>query len=277
MQDFDTYWDYSNPKSTEEKFREILLSNDVQDPNYRAELSTQLARTMGMQRKFTEAHNLLNQITPDIIANDPQVACRLSLERGRLYNSNNEKPQAIEHFIKAAEIAQVNHFDFYLVDAYHMLGIATKAEDSLEWNEKAITAAESATEARAKNWLGALYNNTGWTYLDMKEYEKAADLFHKCLYWNEDKKKTAAVRIAKYSIAKCYRLLNRNEEALFILTEIVGDDDGYIHEELAENYVVINEPELAKEHFKMAYDLLSSDIWLQANEKSRIDRWQSFL
>lgn len=69
-----------------------------------------------------------------------------------------------------------------------MLGIVAKAEDSLSWNEKAIEAAENAKEERAKNWLGSLYNNTGWTYFDMKQYDKAISLFEKCMYWNIDKK-----------------------------------------------------------------------------------------
>ncbi len=274
MQDFDAYWNYSDSKATEEKFREILSS--AQDINYIAELKTQIARTLGLQRKFEDGHLLLSEIENDLIQNNPQIATRYYLEKGRLYNSNNEKADAIKMFEKATDIANKNELDFYHLDALHMLGIATTDEVSLAWNEKAIDTAEKAKEERAKNWLGSLYNNTGWTYFDMKNYEKATALFHKCLFWNIDKQRDANARIAKYSIAKCKRMMQKNDEALFILHEIEGvGDDGYIYEELAENYLVKNELEKSKTYFQKTYELLHTDIWLQANEKERIDRWKA--
>ena len=55
-----------------------------------------------------------------------------------------------------------------------------------------------------------------------------------------------------------------------------GDaDDGYIYEELAENYLVKNELEKSKTYFQKTYELLHTDIWLQANEKERIERWKA--
>ena len=65
MQDFDALWNYSEPKATEEKFREILAN--TQDINYIAELKTQIARTLGLQRKFDDGHILLSEIENDII------------------------------------------------------------------------------------------------------------------------------------------------------------------------------------------------------------------
>ena len=273
MQDFDAFWNYSDPKAIEEKFRGILAS--AQDKNYIAELKTQIARTLGLQRKFEDGHLLLSEIEDDFIQNNPQIATRYYLEKGRLYNSNNEKADAVNMFEKSRDIANKNGLAFYHIDALHMLGIATVDDISLAWNEKAIEAAEKAKEERAKNWLGSLYNNTGWTYFDMKSYEKAERLFHKCLYWNIDKQRDANARIAKYSIAKCKRMMQKHDEALFILHEIEGDgDDGYICEELAENYLVKNIPEKSKTYFQKTYELLHTDIWLQANEKERIERWR---
>ncbi len=278
MQDFDAFWNYADPNTTEIKFREVLNSADTKDELYIAELKTQIARTLGLQRKFEDGHSILNEIDNVLIDENAQLATRYFLEKGRLHNSNNEKELAYEEFMKASECARLNQFGFYQVDALHMLGIVAKAEDSLSWNEKAITAAETATEARAKNWLGSLYNNTGWTYFDMKQYDKAIDLFQKCLFWNIDKNRMEAARIAKYSIAKSYRMQGKHNEALFILDEIAaGEPDGYIHEELAENYLATNDLQQAKENFQLTYDLLSEDIWLKANEQERIARWESFI
>ncbi len=278
MRDFDAFWNYADPASTEEKFRSVLANSPDEDEFYLAELKTQIARTLGLQRKFEEGHAMLSQIDEVLISQNVIVSTRYYLEKGRLYNSNKQLEEAIQAFKKASEIARINNLDNYYVDALHMLGIAFKGNESLQWNEKAIEAAENAEDTRAKNWLGSLYNNTAWTYFDMKEYDKAVSLFEKCLAWNILKERDGAIRIAKYSIAKCYRMLHRVEEALFILDEIVvGEEDGYIYEEFAENYFIQNETALAKEYFQKTYDLLASDIWIQANEPERIARWKSFI
>ena len=51
------------------------------------ELLTQIARAMGLQMRFDEAHALLDDaqalLTPDM----PQAAVRVALERGRLINT----------------------------------------------------------------------------------------------------------------------------------------------------------------------------------------------
>lgn len=278
MRDFDAFWNYADPATTEEKFRSVLANSPDEDECYLAELKTQIARTLGLQRKFEEGHAMLAQIEEGVISQNAIVSTRYYLEKGRLYNSNKQVEEAIEAFKKASEIANSHKLDYYYVDALHMLGIAYKGNESLHWNEKAIEAAENTEDARTKNWLGSLYNNTAWTYFDMKEYDKALSLFEKCLAWNILKERDGAIRIAKYSIAKCYRMLHRVEEALFILDEIVvGEEDGYIYEEFAENYFIQNERALAKEYFQKTYDLLASDIWIQANEPERIARWKSFI
>ena len=35
----------------------------------------------------------------------------------------------------------------------------------------------------AKKWLGSLYNNIGWTYHDLQQYEAALAIFQKALVW----------------------------------------------------------------------------------------------
>jgi len=278
MRDFDAFWNYADPASTEEKFRSVLANSPDEDEFYTAELKTQIARTLGLQRKFEEGHALLAQIDEDLISQNAIISTRYYLEKGRLYNSNKQLVEAIQSFKRASEIASINKLDNYYVDALHMLGIAFKGSESIHWNEKAIEAAEYADDIRAKNWLGSLYNNTAWTYFDMNEYNKAVSLFEKCLAWNTQKERTVAIRIAKYSIAKCYRMLNRIEEALFVLDEIIdGDEDGYIYEEFAENYLLQQENKLAKKYFQKTFDLLANDIWIQANEPERIARWKSFI
>src|SRR5690606_19946505 len=57
LPDFDALWDYSQPAATETKFREILpLAQESGDLSYRLQLETQIARALGLQQKFDEAH-----------------------------------------------------------------------------------------------------------------------------------------------------------------------------------------------------------------------------
>ena len=73
-----------------------------------------------------------------------------------------------------------------------MLGIAEEGDKSLEWNRKAIAMAEAAAEERARGWLGALYNNTAWTYHDMGAFDTALDLFQRALVFRESRAKITA-------------------------------------------------------------------------------------
>ena len=48
--------------------------------------------------------------------------------------------------------------------------------------------------------------------------------------------------------------------------------DGYVFEELAELYLLKGNKELAKINFKMAYEELSKDGWINANQPERLTR-----
>lgn len=64
MRDFDKLWDYNHADDTERKFRSLLVEvQNTADLDYTAELLTQIARTLGLQRKFDEAHEILNQVS----------------------------------------------------------------------------------------------------------------------------------------------------------------------------------------------------------------------
>ena len=166
---FDSLWNFNDPAATESKFRELLPKlEEAGDVGHAAELMTQIARAQGLQRRFTEAHGTLDQADAMIqpAMKTPQV--RSLLERGRVLNSSGKAGESVPLFKEALRLAQTSGFEFYAVDAFHMLGIVTRADESLRWNEEAIRMSEAAQEPRARRWLGPLYNNTGWTYFEMQ-------------------------------------------------------------------------------------------------------------
>ena len=175
--------------------------------------------------------------------------------------------------------------DVLAVDAAHMLGIATTGETSLRWNERAVQMAEVSDNPRAKGWLGALYNNIGWTYHDMGKYDVALDYFERDLAWYQERKLENQTRIAKWSIAKMHRLLGdpakAYEEQRAILAEIEAkkiDPDGYVFEELGECLIAMDRDEEEwKPYIQKAYELLSKDPWSVANESKKHERLKQLL
>jgi tetratricopeptide (TPR) repeat protein len=280
LPDFDALWDYQNPEETEIKFRELIpLAKESGDLSYYAQLLTQIARTEGLQHKFEDAHETLDTalslLTDDLIL----AKVRYLLERGRVYNSSGYPDKAREFFLDAWELGASLDEDFHTIDAIHMLQIVDPPEKQLKWANMSIEMAEKSTEEKAKNWLGSLYNNTGWTYFDLGEYENALEMFEKSLKWEEERGHEYWAIIAKWSIAKTYRFLGRIEEALDIqkaiekeLEEKGYDPDGYVYEELGECLLLLGEKEEAKKYFKLAFDILSKDEWLKTNKPERIER-----
>ena len=63
LPNFDSLWNYGDPKGTEEKFRSLLdEAKSSGDNSYYAQLLSQIARTQGLQRKFAEAHKTLDTV-----------------------------------------------------------------------------------------------------------------------------------------------------------------------------------------------------------------------
>ena len=106
-----------------------------------------------------------------------------------------------------------------------MLGICETEDASVMWNNKAMAAAEASDDARAQGWLGALYNNMGWTHHDSGEYERALEFFEKGLAWRKDRNDQQATRIAQWTVARAMRSLNRTAEALSMQQSLLEEHE----------------------------------------------------
>lgn len=277
---FDKLWDYGNPEQTEKEFRKILPEVEAtKDKSAYLQLLTQIARTLGLQMKFEDAHKVLDEVEPQLSADMVLPKIRYYLERGRTFNSSKKFNEAEEMFIKAYELALESNEDFYTVDAAHMLGIVKKGEESLKWNKTAIDIAEKSADPRANGWLGSLYNNTGWTYFDMNEFNKALDIFEKNVVWHTNKGSKNPLIIAKWCVAKTLRVQGKVDDALSRQISLLKEaedmginDNGYTFEELGECYLLKGNKEESAKNFRKAYDELSKDIWLAEYEKDRLER-----
>jgi tetratricopeptide (TPR) repeat protein len=276
--DIDSLWDYSDPAASEERFRAILpAARESGDDGYLAELLTQVARTYSLRGRFEECHRTLDEAAP-LSSGSPRARIRLLLERGRAYNSAGDPAMASGYFRRAWDLATEQGEQYHAADAAHMLGISEPSDRQLEWDLRALDLAESTDEERTRSWLGPLYNNIGWTYHDLGQYEAALDYFARSLAFRRSQSQPRETRIAAWTVARALRSLGINEEALALqqenlrTAEEAGDPDGYIQEEIGECLLNLGRARDAAPHFARAHALLSQDQWLAEHEPERLAR-----
>ncbi|MBL8056855.1 MAG: tetratricopeptide repeat protein [Anaerolineales bacterium] len=276
--DFDALWNYDQPAETEARFQ-ALLPETAAAPARRAELLTQIARAQGLQRRFAEAHQTLDEVDRALTAEMRRARVRCLLERGRVFNSSRQPERAVPLFRAAWEQAQAADEAGLAVDAAHMLGIAAPTPDEqLAWNQRALDLAERSPDPAVQHWRGPLYNNLGWTYHDRGEYTRALELFERAVAWRAAQNQPRPTRIARWCVARALRSLGRltealaGQQALLAEAEAAGEPDGYIYEELAECLLALGRPEAARPYFAQAHALLAQEAWLAEAEPARLER-----
>lgn len=272
--DIDSFWEYSDPAASEERFRIALESASGDE---RLELLTQIARTYGLRGKFDEAHEILDGVEEQLYDAGPRPRTRYLLERGRSYNSSGKKERARDLFVEAWELALESKQEGLAVDAAHMVAITFSGEpEALAWNRRGLDLARPSQDPKARALIPAMLNNSAWDLFEMERFNDALPLFEEALVEWVGRGKVKQIMVAKWSVARCLRALGRNEEALAILRDLesehieLGSVDGYVFEEIAENLAVLGKMDEAKPYFGRAFDELSKDDWLLENEASRL-------
>jgi tetratricopeptide (TPR) repeat protein len=267
--DLQALWDFDQPATSEQRFRAALREATGADALV---LRTQLARALGLQRRFDDAAAELAAVAA---ADDPTPLVRVyhDLERGRLLNSRGDREAAQPLFESALAEAERAGLDHLAVDAAHMLAIVELPEAQIPWARRALAIAEASTDPRARAWVGSVTHNLGWTLHNLGRYDEALPLWERALAFREQQGDPESVRIARWTIARGLRSLGRHEEALAIQRELAtGPDDGYVDEELGELLLALDRPDEARPHFARAHAALSTDPWLVEGEPDRLRR-----
>jgi tetratricopeptide (TPR) repeat protein len=211
LPEFDSLWNYDDPAGTEAKFRELLpkaqAAGDSGLPGGTADADCTYTGTSAeiYRRKCDPRSGRCFDSDRPSGSGNADCASASLLERGRVLNSSKKSEESIRYFEDALKFAENAGLEFYAVDAAHMLGIAAKGEESLRWNEEAIRMSEAARDPRARRWLGPLYNNTGWTYFDMRRYDDALKMFPKGSCLSHSLRNKVEIGIARWSAAKVLR------------------------------------------------------------------------
>ena len=274
--DIDSFWEYSDPALSEERFEKALESAGDDE---RLELLTQIARTYGLRGQFDEAQERLDEIEKQLDAAGPRPKVRYLLERGRTFNSSGQKEKARQLFVQAWELAGAEQMEGLGVDAAHMVAITfAGSPEALAWNQRGLEIARDSQDAKARALIPAMLNNNAWDLFDMARYDEALPLFEETLAEWKAREKTQQIQIAKWSLARCLRALERYEEALAIQRELeaehvaLGSVDGYVFEEIAENLAALDDVEEARRYYAQAYEALKKDDWFVENEADRLAR-----
>lgn len=272
--DIDEFWEYSDPAASETRFRAAL---DSARGDLRLELLTQIARTFSLRSRFEEAHGVLNDVERQLTGAGARPNVRYLLERGRTFNSKGEKDKARELFIRAWDQAREAQLEGLAVDAAHMVAITySGSADAIDWNQRGLAIARGSRDPKAKGLIPAMLNNSAWDLHQMERFEEALSLFEEAQVEWTARGKPERIQIAKWSVARCFRSLERYDEALEIQRALeaehkeAGTTDGYVFEEIAENLALMGRNEEARPYFELAYLDLGKDEWFVKNEPERL-------
>ena len=204
----DRLWNFDDPAASEMRLR--AAASEAGSAVIAAELTTQVARALGLQDRFDQADALLDDL-PAPAAAHPAVAVRVDLERGRLRNSAGSPAPAAVLFRRALDAALAANLEFLAADAAHMLAIAEpdRAED---WTAQGLAIAEASIDPRCRRWAGSLHNNLGWTRQDAGDLAGALAEFEAALSAYRRHGTAEQVGFAQQAIEQC-RAAMRDAEA----------------------------------------------------------------
>jgi tetratricopeptide (TPR) repeat protein len=255
-------WDFDDLDGSEARLRE-QLAHETSDLG-RAEVLTQLARVEGLRGSFEEGDALLDEAAR-LASGAASVDARVDLERGRLRRSSGE-PEAARPLFESAYACALDTEQYFLAaDAAHMVALVAGGRDGVvAWTNRGLEIATA--HDGASYWAASLLNNLGWEHYDAGELDSALDAFERALAARErDPENTGAIEIALYSVGKTLRALGRSAEAVPLLERALASayardhEDGWLHEELAEEYAALGRETEASAQARLAIPMLERD------------------
>ena len=203
-------WDFDDPAGSETR---LLAASATATPVDRLVLLTQVARAVGLQQRYDEAHQLLDDVLDDAHADDDEVGTRVLLERGRLTRSAGSPVEAAPLFESAERTAKAAGLQSLRIDALHMRALVADPDVRRALETEALALARSASEPRARNWDASLLNNLGMGLADAGDFTGALGQFEEALTARRRIGEEAEIRVARWMVAWALRNLGRTAEA----------------------------------------------------------------
>jgi len=243
------------------------------------EAYSQIARCYLAMSKKEEGRPWLDKAAGIADVNDPSGWSRFLGVRGRYeWKDAAEAESAVAPEASTAENTFKEMYEYCMehkihnraIDAANMVSITAKIEDRVEWGLKGIAAAE---DGELENWLAPLWNNLGWTYDDLGQYDKSIEALMKAREYHYKNGKEMPMLIADWSVGHAYRMNGQLDSALTWINGVFEkaskfyEDNpqpenaewvGFSHRELGEIAMAQVDETTALDHFKQAYEHLTT-------------------
>lgn len=272
-------WNFADPAASEAAFRAALAT--PRDRDDVLILQTQIARTFSLRSRFEEAHALLDAVEPQLATGGAEPRVRYLLERGRAFRSAGQVERSRPLFEDAVTAAASAHLDGLHIDALHMVALVLPAPaEQLRANERALAAALASPDPAARRWEASLANNIGMSLHELGRDEEALASFQRALAARQRLGQDRETRVARWMIDWTLRLLKRHDEALADLGRLeaelaaVGEADGFVFEEIAENLESLGRHGEAGPYFAKAHRQLAADTSPERVDDGRLGRLQ---
>lgn len=225
-------WDFDDPVGSERRFR-ALAETGPREAAIHA--WTQVARALGLQERYDEAHAVLDTLE----TRSTECDVRICLERGRLFRSVGEGSAALPRFHHAARAAEAAGLEELHVDALHMLALVVPPADRLPAQHTALSAARGAKDPAARDWDATLLNNIGVQQAELGDHAGALASFEGALAARERIGDAPRTRVARFMVGWALRNMGDEQGALELQRALkadldaLGERDAYVEDELA--------------------------------------------
>jgi tetratricopeptide (TPR) repeat protein len=186
---------------------EALASNDA--PVY-VQAAARRARTLLLADRPDEGRAWLERARERADATEPLGWSRYLGVRGRFEWKGGDNATATSTFREMFDYCERHELWERAVDAAHMIALTGNPNEKLEWAQKGI---EMAEKGELTGWLGPLWNNLGWDYVDAGRYAEALDALRKAREYHYEGEAELPKLIADYSVAHATRLTGALDEA----------------------------------------------------------------
>lgn len=168
------------------------------------------ARSFLIRERGEEGMPWLKRARERADADDPLGWSRYLAVRGRFEWHDEDNETATATFREMFDFCERQELWERAVDAAHMVALTGNPEEKFEWAAKGIRMAEKGDMS---GWLGPLWNNLGWDYVDNGRYEEARDALVKAREYHYAGENELPKLIADYSVAHVTRLLGELDQA----------------------------------------------------------------
>jgi tetratricopeptide (TPR) repeat protein len=285
LQDLDQLWNPADLPTSKAALEALLPAAEKltgQDRGYLIELLSLISRAEAFEKNFSKARASLEKA--ERLLEDPGAVYRTSakirwlFEKGRLYVLERTPAQARRFFEEAWTLAINSAEDYFAVEIAQLMASTEPQKSQQEWILRAIEIAEGSPLPKTKRLLGGLYTSLGWKLYDLRQYDRALEVFQKSLRHLKAQNAAHEAFVAQWSIGKVLRKLGKLEEALAIQKALLaelgigGARDGRLYEELAECLQSLKRTTEAQLYFELAYRELSDDDWVTDNQPLALKR-----